>query len=103
MIVKDPAFPSDPKLALTRGFQQAESEFLRNAHLESVGGEVQRSGSCAIVILIVGDIAYVANTGDSRAIMCLNGGRNLIALSRDHKPEDPDETERIESNGGKVY
>lgn len=103
MIVKDPAFPSEPRVALQRGFQQAESEFLKSAHLESAGGEVQRSGSCAIVVLIVGDIAYVANTGDSRAIMCIDGGRNFVQLSRDHKPEDPDETERIEKNGGKVY
>ena len=103
MIVKDPAFPSDPKTALLRGFQQAETEFLRNAHLESVGGEVQRSGSCAIVVLIVGEIAYVANTGDSRAIMCIDSGKNFVKLSKDHKPEDPDETLRIEKNGGKVY
>jgi protein phosphatase 2C family protein 2/3 len=57
---------------------QAENEFLRNAHIESVGGEVQRSGSCAIVVLIVGDIAYVANTGDSRAIMCIDGGKQFV-------------------------
>jgi len=55
------------------------------------------------VVLIVGDIAYVANTGDSRAIMSLDGGKNFVTLSRDHKPEDPDETLRIEKNGGKVY
>lgn len=35
--------------------------------------------------------------------MSLNSGKNLVWLSRDHKPEDPDEIERIESNGGKVY
>ncbi len=40
MIVKDPAFPNEPRVALMRGFQQAEMDFLRNAHLESVGGEV---------------------------------------------------------------
>ena len=31
-----------------------------------------------MAVLIVGDIAYVANTGDSRAIMCANGGKNFI-------------------------
>jgi serine/threonine protein phosphatase PrpC len=35
--------------------------------------------------------------------MCLDGGKNFVTLSRDHKPEDPDETSRIEKNGGKVY
>lgn len=73
------------------------------AHIESAGGEVQKSGSCAIAILIVAEIAYVANTGDSRAIMSINGGKNFVVLSKDHKPEDPDEKNRIEKCGGRVY
>jgi protein phosphatase 2C family protein 2/3 len=32
-------------------------------------GDIERSGSCAIITLIVDDICYVANTGDSRAVM----------------------------------
>lgn len=27
----------------------------------------------------------------------------MIALSKDHKPNDPDEKERIELGGGKIY
>ena len=54
-------------------------------------------------MLTVNDICYVANTGDSRAIMCLNGGKNFLELTNDHKPEDPIEKNRIEMNGGKVY
>ena len=54
-------------------------------------------------MLTVNDICYVANTGDSRAIMCLNGGKNFVELTNDHKPEDPIEKNRIEMNGGKVY
>lgn len=32
-------------------------------------GLPERSGSCAIVSLVVGDICYIANVGDSRAIL----------------------------------
>jgi protein phosphatase 2C family protein 2/3 len=32
-------------------------------------GIPERSGSCAIVALIVGDICFVANVGDSRAVL----------------------------------
>jgi protein phosphatase 2C family protein 2/3 len=78
MIVRDPNFPSDPKIALRNGVAEAEKEFLGYAHDESINNEVQRAGSCAIIVLIVGEIAYVANVGDSRAVMSVNGGRNLV-------------------------
>lgn len=64
---------------------------------------VDRSGSCAIVILIVGEMCYSANVGDSRAILSLNSGANIEALSRDHKPADASEYNRIVSAGGQVY
>ena len=34
----------------------------------------ERSGSCAIVSLIVGDVCYIANVGDSRAVLSAHGG-----------------------------
>lgn len=34
-----------------------------------------RSGSCALVLLIMGDMCYIGNVGDCRAIMSVNGGR----------------------------
>jgi serine/threonine protein phosphatase PrpC len=41
-----------------------------------------------------------SNIGDGRAVLCRNGA--VIALSRDHKPEDPIEIRRIQKLGGKV-
>ncbi|OEU16444.1 protein serine/threonine phosphatase 2C [Fragilariopsis cylindrus CCMP1102] len=41
-----------------------------------------------------------ANIGDSRAVLCRNN--KAWDLSRDHKPNDPDEKSRIESLGGSV-
>ena len=43
---------------------------------------------------------YIANSGDSRAVASING--KCVPLSFDHKPEDPNETNRIEAAGGKV-
>jgi len=48
-------------------------------------------------------MCYVANVGDSRAVMSLEKGKKTQALSRDHKPNDDLERERIETYGGKVY
>jgi protein phosphatase 2C family protein 2/3 len=63
-------------------------------------GQVERSGSCAITVLIVGDMLYVANVGDSRTILSKDGGRLAISLSRDHKPSDELEYKRILEGGG---
>jgi serine/threonine protein phosphatase PrpC len=41
-----------------------------------------------------------SNIGDGRAVLCRNG--EVIALTRDHKPEDPIESRRIHNLGGKV-
>ena len=48
----------------------------------------------------MGEICYVANVGDSRAIMSVDGGENILWLSKDHKPEDEEETKRVEDHGG---
>jgi len=48
-------------------------------------------------------MCYVGNIGDSRAILSADGGEKILRLSKDHKPEDEDEKNRIERNGGKIY
>lgn len=48
-------------------------------------------------------MCYIANVGDSRALMSANGGQEVIPLSKDHKPSDPDEYNRIIAAGGQVY
>lgn len=50
--------------------------------------------------MIVGDRIICCNIGDSRAI--LSRKKKPISLSKDHKPTDPSEKERIQNAGGKV-
>ena len=38
--------------------------------------------------LIVNDTCYVANVGDCRAILSLDGGKTIRTITVDHKPED---------------
>jgi protein phosphatase 2C family protein 2/3 len=64
---------------------------------------LDRSGSCAIVIVFVDDVCYTANVGDSRAIMSCSGGKYLASLSLDHKPGSSQEEQRITNAGGKIY
>lgn len=58
------------------------------------------SGCTALVVLVVADVVYVANIGDSRCVLSRNG--KTICLSTDHKPEDRAERKRIERSGGQV-
>ena len=41
--------------------------------------------------------------GDSRAILSANSGKNVYALSRDHKPDSDTEKKRIYDAGGTIY
>lgn len=49
------------------------------------------------------DVCYIANVGDSRALMSADGGNYIVELSRDHKPNDEEEQKRISEAGGKIY
>lgn len=57
-------------------------------------------GTTAIVTLFLGSKCYIANAGDSRAVLCKDA--KAYRLSKDHKPEDPDEESRIIKAGGAV-
>ena len=48
-------------------------------------------------------MVYVANVGDSRAIISLNEGKETKSLTRDHKPAEESEKKRIQENGGYIY
>ena len=61
------------------------------------------SGSCAIIILIIDDICYTINLGDSRAIYSYDKGNKFYQLSRDHKPDDLIEKKRIYKAGGSIF
>lgn len=99
-ITRNQFFPQNPKEALLQGFAQAESTFLQFARSMN---PIDTSGSCAIVILIVSDVCYVANLGDSRAVMSGDNGKKVYPLSKDHKPGNLSEKQRIENSGGRVY
>uniref|UniRef100_A0A0A9E0I3 protein-serine/threonine phosphatase n=1 Tax=Arundo donax TaxID=35708 RepID=A0A0A9E0I3_ARUDO len=57
-------------------------------------------GSTAVVAVVGHRRIVVANCGDSRAV--LSRGGVPVPLSTDHKPDRPDELERVEAAGGRV-
>jgi protein phosphatase 2C family protein 2/3 len=101
-ILRDKNFPSNPKEALREGIRRAESEFYKRS-IDSKGELVDKSGSCALILLVVNETCFIANVGDSRAVLSKDGGRQCSALTQDHKPCSPSEKERIMKAGGKIY
>ena len=89
-------FPNNPVKALEYAFDKAEEEFYMIY-------EKSDSGSCAIVCLLIDDVIYVANLGDSRLIISNNNGKNYRILTNDHNLYNENERKRIEMNGSKIY
>ena len=53
--------------------------------------------------MTVDEDIFVMNVGDSRAVMSKNNGADFGPITRDHKPMDKAEYNRIVANGGKIY
>ncbi|KAL6610689.1 hypothetical protein ACP70R_040658 [Stipagrostis hirtigluma subsp. patula] len=94
-LMKHPEFMTNTKLAISETYKKTDSEFL-----EAESNSHRDDGSTASTAVLVGNHLYVANVGDSRAVISKAG--KAIALSEDHKPNRSDERKRIESAGGVV-
>jgi protein phosphatase 2C family protein 2/3 len=86
------------------GFEEAEMRFTEDVRPKGGRkGNYDTSGACALVVMIIDDMCYVANLGDSRALLSEDNGAKLTVITRDHKPNDEIELQRIESNGGYIF
>lgn len=86
----------------TKGnFREAlEKAFLTFDHEVNESYNAQLAGTTAVCLLIVDNIIYCANIGDSRGVACVNC--ECVPLSYDHKPDNPGELKRILAAGGYV-
>lgn len=75
-----------------------------NSQLHSDTIDDTMSGTTAITVLVRGRTIYVANSGDSRAIIAERRGEELVAvdLSIDQTPFRADELERVKLYGARV-
>lgn len=102
-LLEDPNLFQNPSIAIKKAVTEADT-YVLNAHLNSPHNqELLRSGSCFNCVLIIDDMCYVANIGDSRCLLSREMGNKLYVLSWDHKPNDPDEIIWIGNAGGDVY
>lgn len=94
-LLKHPEFLTDTKKAICEIHKKTDSDFL-----DSESKTFRDDGSTASTAVLVGKRLYVANVGDSRAVISKAG--KAIPLSDDHKPNRSDERKRIEDAGGVV-
>jgi len=81
----------------------SEYQLLREAYLSTDAHIVQRdnrSGTTAANLYIVGDRFLAANVGDTRVMILTR--KSFSFLTKDHKPDLPEEKARIERLGGRV-
>ncbi|KAJ8950980.1 hypothetical protein NQ318_006364 [Aromia moschata] len=81
--------------AMRKGYLELDDIMLNEESLKN-----EPSGSTAVAIIVKGDKLYCANVGDSRAIASISG--KAEPLSKDHKPNNPEEYDRITAAGGWV-
>nr|DAD37841.1 TPA_asm: hypothetical protein HUJ06_008482 [Nelumbo nucifera] len=94
----DPSLTEDPVKAYNSAFLATNSE-LNDSEIDD-----SMSGTTAITVLVSGDKLFVANVGDSRAIIAVKSGNRVLAedLSHDQTPFRRDEYERVKLCGARV-
>ena len=81
---------------LRRLFRHAERDLHKKTKIDA-----NFSGTTCVMVAQIGDRFICANIGDSRAIR-IKTGNEIVPLSIDQKPDDPEESKRIVQNGGEI-
>nr|XP_023898075.1 probable protein phosphatase 2C 35 [Quercus suber] len=97
-LADDPTLAEDPLRAFNSAFSDTNSE------LHNSGIDDSMSGTTAITVLVIGDTLFVANVGDSRAVVAVKEGNSIVAqdMSLDQTPFRKDEYERVKLAGARV-
>ncbi|KAF1792743.1 Protein phosphatase 2C family [Phytophthora cactorum] len=86
-------------------FQQAARTVV--GELEASAIDVKVSGTTAVAMLVRKTDVFIANLGDSRAVVARFSDEQqryeLHCETKDHKPDVPEECARIERNNGRVF
>lgn len=88
-----PNFWKNPETAIKSAYRSTDDFILQNSMQLGPGGS-----TAVTAIVIDGKDLWVANIGDSRAVICERGSANQLTV--DHEPHS--ERTRIENQGGFV-
>ena len=89
-----------PSRALKETYIDCENKFMEIYKPKNLLIPIEKSGSCALSLLVIEKKIYSANAGDSRALYSEKGSKEVYQISYEHKPNK--EINRIEKAGCKV-
>lgn len=97
-----PHFGKDWEEALKGAFRSAQSDLLSFCEVHKIN--VQASGAAASVLVFEGPQVHIAHIGDAGVMVASWNKRDshLVAGTKDHKPELPEERARLEAAGSEV-
>jgi protein phosphatase 1E len=81
--------------AIQTAYSETDRKFCRFAASKNI-----EAGTTALTLLLQGSQLYVSHVGDTMAVLVLDGVAEAIGVP--HKPNRPDEQERIKAAGGCV-
>ncbi|BFZ23567.1 hypothetical protein BsWGS_26606 [Bradybaena similaris] len=91
------------KKVFIEAFKKTDEDFLKEATKNKPSW---KDGTTAVVVLAINDTLYIANLGDSKAILCRHRENDEkcvgIPLTSDHSPSLYEERMRIQKAGGNV-
>ena len=90
-----------PSRALKETYIECENKFMEIYKPKNLFVPIEKSGSCALSLLVVGKKIFSANAGDSRALYSEKCSKEVYQISFEHKPIK--ELQRIKKAGGKIY
>ncbi|KAI5005954.1 hypothetical protein ZWY2020_033197 [Hordeum vulgare] len=84
------------RAVMADAFQRVDAEVL-----QGLGGvDAAVAGATALVALVLEQYVVLANCGVSRAV--ISRGGEILQLTAEHRPNRPDEKQRVENGGGRV-
>jgi len=96
-IIHHPHFSTNPQEAIKDGFLKTDRDFIK---FGSKNGD--KSGATATIVLILGDVLYCANVGDSSAMLAYSKDEDPVHMTEEHKASNEVEKKRVKDGGGLV-
>lgn len=92
----DALFADSIGTALTRSFSRLSQAIASSAAVPA------GCGTTALAAYVVGELVFVANAGDTRAVLRRESARLPVRLSVDHKASEPREAARVTASGSVI-